>query len=84
MKRRERALLVELLRCAADNDQRARCGLVGLFGAPHFGDATHRAAWKVLDSFTWPAQDWTASGVDEGYRHALLEAAARVEEGWAP
>jgi hypothetical protein len=82
MTRREREQVVELLRCAADNAP--DCGLVGMFNTPYFGSSSHRTAWKVLMSFEWPKQNWTPADIDEGYRHALLEAAARVEEGSYP
>jgi hypothetical protein len=55
-----------------------------MFNTPYFGSSSHRTAWKVLMSFEWPKQNWTPADIDEGYRHALLEAAARVEEGSYP
>lgn len=83
MTAKQRAQVCELLRCAAD-DHPMGFGLVGMFGVQQFGKEPQRLAWQCLNSFEWPAQQWTGTGIDEGYRHALLEAALRVERGEWP
>lgn len=87
MTKRERAQVVELLRCAAD--QRADgIGLNGMFdGAVSLraADQTIALAWNVLISVQRGHLIRTVVGiVDEWYRAELLEAAARVEEGSWP
>ncbi len=80
MTRRRRTQVVELLRCAAD-ERVDGIGLNGMFDAADQLDAdsdVHSEAWDVLDTIR--IQNAVVVGaVDERYRHALLEAAARVE-----
>ena len=88
MNRRERAAVVELLRCAAD----ARADGIGLNGM--FDAATALEATRVAQTFAWDAlltvtRNFSAPRnvvglVDEPYRAEMLEAAARVEEGSWP
>jgi hypothetical protein len=79
-----RHLVVELLRCAADQKdyRRGSSGCNGIHEAKHDLGASQGVAnfaWRALDSvgpFTlFPTEDYDAK---------LLEAAARVEEGSFP
>ena len=85
MTKRQRAQVVELLRCAADSAP--GIGLNGMFAAKNYvsiGGVVFALAWKALLAVS---PDWRRGGlspVDEGYRRGLLEAAARVEEGSWP
>lgn len=73
MTSRQRAAVVELLRCAADQGP-SGWGLTGVYGAAD-DDATLEIVWRVLNGLELPYGE---------YRFALLEAAARVEEGRWP
>ena len=96
MTKKQRAQVVELLRCAADN-RPVEHGLNGLFGASDglcTETALHNEAWEalfdvpeILTSAEILARHNSPSElirIDEAYRHRLLEAAQRVEEGWTP
>ena len=85
MTKKQRAQVVELLRCAAD------CGVHGsFFGLVGMVDAAeHLEADKTIDDLAWKVRDMIPHNLlygpdSEHYRHALLEAAARVEEGSWP
>lgn len=91
MTKKQRAQVVELLRCAADDDVNGTAaGLVGMFGAVYETLSSCRVewlAWKILDAVPIPAKAYErpmAGCRDEVYRARLLEAAQRVEEGWTP
>lgn len=87
MTRREREQVVELLRCAAD-DNAERGGLNGMFDSASdlgVGSRLHTEAWNALMDVQPVAEEPRAlRPVDERYRRELLEAAARVEEGSWP
>lgn len=88
MTKKQRAQVVELLRCAADG-RPAGIGLNGLFGASDdlgIETALHNDAWEALFDVRQVQGEFGCdrSVVDEAYRRRLLEAAQRVEEGWTP
>lgn len=86
--KRQRAQVVELLRCAADT--RVNCvGLNGMFDGAAYVDANKPvvgAAWDaLLDVQVGNRPREVVGTVDERYRAELLEAALRVEFGeWPP
>lgn len=91
MNRRERAQMIELLRCAvrcaADLDIRnaeARYGVVRL--AVDQLNLPNEIWWVATDLATpiWQAMPGTAESKEWPWYHALLEAAQRVEEGSLP
>ena len=86
MTKRQRAQVVELLRCAAD-EHRSGIGLNGMFG-PDAELKTQKAAWCAIDAVHKAGHRDVPvpsdARADENYRHVLLEAAARVEEGSYP
>lgn len=81
MTKRQRAQVVKLLRCAADNRMAGDPGLNGMFGdgIEQHGEI-HDAAWSALTSSRGRYESLGDDGTDENYRHELLEAAQRVEE----
>ncbi len=85
MTKRERAQVVELLRCAADYDAWSN-GVVGLVQAQRLlGEPDARAAWHVSGIVVHERH--LGGGTDQGFqgrRHDLLEAALRVELGEWP
>lgn len=82
---RERGAIVQILRCAAELIIRPDDGNKALDGARHFPVIN---AIKMLGSIDNPLYDFVYAVRDEvgGERDQwqLLEAAARVEEGWDP
>jgi hypothetical protein len=81
MTKKERAQVVELLRCAADCcGRRFKGEWSGPFhiAARSFSTATYWAAWRARDGIK------RSRLTTEQYRRGLLEAAARVEEGSYP
>ena len=76
MTRRERAQVVELLRCAADRRSLSVADVHPVQGT--LGWIAWEAKRALQPSFRYPAP------LTEAYRELLLEAAARVEEGWTP
>jgi hypothetical protein len=81
MTKRERARVVELLRCAADARERGSRQLNGRYRA-----AEGLSIPDDLRAIAWNAFRQTSRGEvsDEGYRTELLEAALRVERGEWP
>lgn len=92
MSQSERDAVVELLRCAADNGDDASIGLVGMFKSADDLDLMQVdrvviTAWHINDIVRRERgfiEHVEGAPVDENYRHQLLEAAARVEEGSWP
>lgn len=89
MTKKQRSDLVLLLRCAADIAiSYDRCSSLGLaagrldmLGGHPIGDGH----WsRLLDGvvMSHPHRGWWVCGA--GYEFCLLEAAARIEEGWTP
>jgi hypothetical protein len=87
MTRRERAQVVELLRCAADC-RPDNVGLNGMFDTACWLDLEGHwqdKAWQAINAVPTHSTVFQVVGtVDEEYRRVLLEAAARVEEGTWP
>ncbi len=87
MTKRERAQVVELLRCAAD-EYNNHSRLNGMFTAAYHLDPTenvHLMAWRLVDAITLATLRLSLvprvqGRLDELYRYRLLEAAARLEE----
>jgi hypothetical protein len=78
MTRRERAQVVELLRCAADGDRPN-----GIFPAmENIGAKYMPIGADAVDSVS--GINWGGYSDDEQYRAELLEAALRVEQGEWP
>jgi hypothetical protein len=81
LSKRQRAQVVELLRCAADVVSETRLPIarasdyLGLYSDDVIVDLAHAARMDVSDG--WPDSD-------DVYRQGVLEAAARVEEGTWP
>lgn len=90
MTKQQREQVVELLRCAADNEP-DDSRLVGMFDAEwhlETKNGEYGAAWRALEQVRWAPSDKlmrvTVSPIDERYRYRLLEAAQRVEDGEWP
>ena len=86
MTKKQREQVVELLRCAADDDGYE--SILGLSDARRhldhqWGSDIERIAWMARVA-AFDAEDQFADIEDEEYRYRLLEAAQRVEEGWTP
>ena len=88
MTKRQRAQVVELLRCAADTRVDG-IGLNGMFDGERWASDS-----KLTTEIAWDAVLSVQEGfngvrrvigvIDERYRYELLEAAQRVEEGSWP
>jgi hypothetical protein len=82
----QRAEVVELLRCAAD-ERADGIGLNGMFDTANWLDLSgdkQDAAWSAINALPFVPERCVVVGiVDEVYRLALLEAAQRVsDEEW--
>lgn len=98
MNKRERAQVVELLRCAADlavqGNKDSALGdaarALDLIVMPWLRGPKSDGHWSSLIRHDGPLQDGDGSTGDlrlisgTGYEFCLLEAAQRVEEGWTP
>lgn len=87
MTKKQRAQVVELLRCAADSRVDG-VGLNGMWDGANLvcpTETVERIAWDAVMSLQRSSRPRQVVGVvDEHYRHELLEAAQRVEEGSWP
>lgn len=78
MTKRQRAQVVELLRCAADCKSLAIADVI-----PRPGTLAW-VAWEAKRATQAECRLYSIDTDDERYRWLLLEAAQRVEEGWTP
>lgn len=87
MTKKQRAQVVELLRCAADSRPDG-IGLNGMFDTACWLDLSgdkQDAAWLAVNAVPTRAATFCVVGfIDEEYRRCLLEAALRVERGEWP